>query len=598
MALVGHISGSSQSNSVIGVSGSVIIANRSSALFPALPGTDVAFFVSGSATSDMALFGGGLVSSGSLTVKNAAGANAFTVASATGNTVVQGTLQSVGAFTATGGLTATSITGSITKLAGGGDYLIAGSNITLTTGSNGSVTIASSGGGTPGGATTQIQFNNAGAFAGDADLTYNTTTDTLSGVTGSFYRVVASDEVRANGGSVTTTQTAFNLVNSTATTLNVGGAATAITMGDATSATTTIRGGTLVGNTATQNVFNTTATSVNFAGAGTDINVGSNGAGALYLKNATTNISGASVHAGNATFNANVTLGDAAADTITVNGTTTFAGSTVTTTFAGSGSIAGTLTVGGASTLNGNVTVGDAAADTVTVNGTTTFVGSGVTTTFAGDVAVNGGDITTSAVAFNLVNGTATSVNFAGAGIDINVGSNGAGALYLKNATTNVSGAMVVAGDVAVNGGDMTSNQTTFNLLNSTVTTLNLGGAADVNLGGSAKTVTVAGALSINGNTTLGDINTDTITFTARAASSFLPSADVTYDLGSSQRRWANIYTGDLHLKNERGDYTLIEEPDFLTIRFNKTGKRYKFVLEAVPEMDEELGNFSSGPKG
>lgn len=587
MALVGHISGSSQSNSVIGVSGSVIIANRSGALFPALPGADVAFFVSGSSASDMALFGGGLVSSGSvavknatgvsqfsagstgITVKNSSGTDMFTVAASTGNTVVQGTLQSVGAFTATGGLTATSITGSITKLAGGGDYLIAGNNITLTTGSNGSVTIAASAGGTPGGSDTQIQFNNGGSFAGDSGLTYNSSTDTLT---------VAGD-VAVNGGDVTTTSTTFNLVNATATTLNVGGAATAITMGDATSATTTvrggtlvgnlatqnlfntvattlnvggaataitmgdattatttIRGGTLVGNTATQNVFNTTATSVNFAGAGTDINVGSNGVGALYLKNATTNISGASVHAGNATFNANVTLGDAAADTVTVNGTTTFAGSTVTTTFAGSGSIAGTLTVGGASTLNGNVTLGDAAADTVTVNGTTTFAGSGVTTTFAGDVAVN--------------------------------------------------------------GGDMTSNQTTFNLLNSTVTTLNLGGAADVNLGGSAKTVTVAGALSINGNTTLGDFNTDTITFTARAASSFLPSADVTYDLGSSQRRWANIYTGDLHLKNERGDYTLIEEPDFLTIRFNKTGKRYKFVLEAVPEMDEELGNFSSGPKG
>lgn len=39
---------------------------------------------------------------------------------------------------------ANSLTGSLTKLSSGGDYLIAGSNITLTTGSNGSVTIASS----------------------------------------------------------------------------------------------------------------------------------------------------------------------------------------------------------------------------------------------------------------------------------------------------------------------------------------------------------------------------------------------------------------------------------------------------------------------
>ena len=51
--------------------------------------------------------------------------------------------------------------------------------------------------------------------------------------------------------------------------------------------------------------------------------------------------------------------------------------------------------------------------------------------------------------------------------------------------------------------------------------------------------------------------------------------------------RFANIYTGDLHLRNERGDYTLIEEEDCLTIRFNKTGKRYKFLLERAPEYDE-----------
>lgn len=67
------------------------------------------------------------------------------------------------------------------------------------------------------------------------------------------------------------------------------------------------------------------------------------------------------------------------------------------------------------------------------------------------------------------------------------------------------------------------------------------------------------------------------------------PDADVAYNLGSSVKRWANIYTGDLHLKNERGDYTLIEEEDFLSIRFNRTGQRYKFVLERVPELDDSI---------
>jgi len=66
------------------------------------------------------------------------------------------------------------------------------------------------------------------------------------------------------------------------------------------------------------------------------------------------------------------------------------------------------------------------------------------------------------------------------------------------------------------------------------------------------------------------------------------PNSDMTFNLGDPSRRWSNIYTGDLHLRNDRGDYTLIEEEDFLSIRFNKTGKRYKFVLEPVPELDEK----------
>jgi hypothetical protein len=61
-----------------------------------------------------------------------------------------------------------------------------------------------------------------------------------------------------------------------------------------------------------------------------------------------------------------------------------------------------------------------------------------------------------------------------------------------------------------------------------------------------------------------------------------LPGADATKDLGSASYRWRNIYTGDLHLKNERGDWTIVEEEDYLTIVNNKKNKKYKFVLEEI----------------
>ena len=61
-------------------------------------------------------------------------------------------------------------------------------------------------------------------------------------------------------------------------------------------------------------------------------------------------------------------------------------------------------------------------------------------------------------------------------------------------------------------------------------------------------------------------------------------NADSLYDLGTTGVRWRaiyadNVYSGDLHLKNDRGDYTLIEEEDALTIRNNKTGKVYNIMM-------------------
>ena len=65
-------------------------------------------------------------------------------------------------------------------------------------------------------------------------------------------------------------------------------------------------------------------------------------------------------------------------------------------------------------------------------------------------------------------------------------------------------------------------------------------------------------------------------------AETILPSADDTYDLGSAAKRWQNIYTTDLHLNNDRGDWTVIEEENYLTLRNNKTDKVYKIVMEEI----------------
>lgn len=70
------------------------------------------------------------------------------------------------------------------------------------------------------------------------------------------------------------------------------------------------------------------------------------------------------------------------------------------------------------------------------------------------------------------------------------------------------------------------------------------------------------------------------------------PTEDAQFDLGSSLARFntiyaetiraTDVYTGDLHMKNEKGDWTLIEEETFIKIRNNKTGAEYKLIMEAL----------------
>ena len=299
------------------------------------------------------------------------------------------------------------------------------------------------------------------------------------------------------GGDITTNQATFNLLNTTATTVNFAGSGTAITIGantgytairnqttvtNVTVATSTstgalqvyggvgigqdlyvggneyifgdiaVLGGDITTNQTTFNLLNTTATTVNFAGSGTAITIG---ASSGYTK-----------------INSSVNA---------------------TTTNSGALQVVGGVGVGGNLYVDGNGTI-------------------------LGDLEVRGGDITTNQTTFNLLNTTATTVNFAGSGTAITIGSSSG---YTKinsgvNATTTNSGALqviggagiaqdlfvggsgTILGDLEVRGGDITTNQTTFNLLNATANTINFAGA------GTAITIgTTTGYTEIKNATTL-----------------------------------------------------------------------------------------------
>ena len=154
MALIGNISGSANSFSHIGITGSVIIANAVGGQFPQLPGSDVVFFVSGSITGSGAndkksSFGGDLVVSGTVYGLNGVRISGDTTKISgdtlelSGTLLVSGTSVFNGNLIVSGAITAVSgFSGSLTTLRDGTSYLIAGNNVSIVSGTNGSVTIS------------------------------------------------------------------------------------------------------------------------------------------------------------------------------------------------------------------------------------------------------------------------------------------------------------------------------------------------------------------------------------------------------------------------------------------------------------------------
>jgi hypothetical protein len=297
------------------------------------------------------------------------------------------------------------------------------------------------------------------------------------------------------GGTLNTVATTFNLVNTTATTVNFAGAATVLTVG-ATSGYTEIRNATTVTNTTGATSTSTGALQVR-GGVGIAEN--------LFVGNNVT-INGTTLTASGSTFNlinANAATVNfaGAATALTVGATTGYTeirnATTITNTTAAASTSTGALQVRGGVGIAGNIFVG----------GSANITGD---TTLTGDLAITGGDLVTVATTFNLLNTTATTVNFAGAASAITVGattgftairnlttvtnttaatSTNTGALRVEGGvgiggnifvggTSNILGNENIAGDLTVNGGDIFTVATTFNLVNTTATTVNFAGAA------------------------------------------------------------------------------------------------------------------------
>jgi len=347
--------------------------------------------------------------------------------------------------------------------------------------------------------------------------------------------------VNIDGSDLTTNQTTFNLVNITATTVNFAGAATDIQIGAATGITNinndldvdgnvNIDGSDLTTTATAFNLVDTTATTVNFAGSATDIQIGA-ATGITNINNdldvdGDVNIDGSDLTTTATAFN----LVDTTATTVNFAGAATdiqIGAATGTTNINNDLDVDGDVNIDGSDLTTNQTTFNLLNTTTTTVNfagsATDIQIGADIGTTninndldVDGDVNIDGSDLTTGADTFNLLNTTATTVNFAGSATDIQIGAD--------TGTTNINNDLDVDGDVNIDGSDLTTNQPTFNLLNTTATTVNFAGTAtDIQIGAATGTTNINNDLNVDGN-----VNIDSSDLTTGADTFNLVNATVT----------------------------------------------------------------------
>ena len=179
-----------------------------------------------------------------------------------------------------------------------------------------------------------------------------------------------------------------------------------------------------------------------------------------------------------ATFNAAVTLGDAAADALTVNATATFQAPTTvngtftttaattlgnaagdaisivgTSTFSAPATFNGTLTATAAAAFDSTVALGNAIGDAITINGTSTFVAPA---TFQGAVTL--GDAAADALTVNATSEFNAAITLrSGLALKLNNAANTAVAQIATDASGNLvtggtNGSLQINGDIGFFG--------------------------------------------------------------------------------------------------------------------------------------------------
>lgn len=234
-----------------------------------------------------------------------------------------------------------------------------------------------------------------------------------------------------------------------------------------------VNGGDLDSTAVTFNAF-ATPTTLNLGAAGTAVSIGASTGSTTIRNNAT--ISGTLGVTGNAAFTADIAVNGG--DITTTSSTATLFGANATSISIGHDATA--ISMGA---LTGTTTVRNA----LSVSSTLAVTGN---VTLSNDLAVNGGDLTTSATTFNIL-ASPTTINFGAGATTLAIGD--------TTGTTTVRNNAVVTGDLNVNGGDLNTSAALFNLLDAPTTVNFASAASTLNIGVASGSTTLKSNVAVNG---------------------------------------------------------------------------------------------------
>lgn len=384
-----------------------------------------------------------------------------------------------------------------------------------------------------GGSNTQIQFNDSGGNGGSAGLTFDKVTNTFS----------VSNTISVGGTSLNSTVyvgtsnntnfvgsvSAANVVSNAQLSSNLSSYQTTAGLA-ANVQTLTSNNTSFVGTVSAANVVSNAQLSSNLSNYQTTAGLSSNVA--VLTANNANFLGGAcsSSYQLNSTLAANVQI-------LTANNANNFGGQLPAYYTNATNLSTGTLNTDRLpATVNVNTSIN---VGNVAINTTTLSVGnSAVNTIITGNSINVNGQITTG------------QINLSG---DI---------LPVSNATYSLGNTTNRFKDLFLSGSTLTIGNTT---LSTATGDLVLSGGLQVNTGATfSNTISVTGNASftkditVNGNTVLGDGTSDVIQFVGRANSDLIPSANVSYDLGTEALSWRTFHANLAHVQYINVDKDLV----------------------------------------